>query len=113
MDNFTKVLTAVVVIGLCYYYYNQYKKYKDEQDKLTWPRNVNSCPDYWVKTENGNCKNQFNIGHCPRGSNGLPTPQGEINFNKPHYQGENGKYQKCRWAKRCAASWEGVDNLCA
>ena len=70
------------------------------------PRNVNSCPDYWVKTKNGNCKNQFNIGLCL-------LPQGEINFNEPRYQGENGKYEKCRWARTCEASWEGVDNLCA
>ena len=32
--DISKILTAVVVSGLGYYYYNQYKKYKEEQDKL-------------------------------------------------------------------------------
>lgn len=113
MDNFSKILTVVVVVGLGYYYYNQYKKFQEEQDKLTWPRHINSCPDYWVKTPEGRCRNQFNIGHCPRGSNGLPTPQGTVSFQSNIYKGEAGNYNKCRWAKRCAASWEGIDNLCA
>jgi hypothetical protein len=113
MENFTKILIGAIVIGLAYYYYKQFKNYSDEQDKLTWPREISECPDYWVKTDKGACRNQFNIGHCPRGSNGLTTPQGIVDFNTNVYKGENGNYNKCRWAKRCAASWEGIDNLCA
>ena len=108
-----KILTIAVVVGLGYYYYNQYKKYKEEQNKLTWPRQISECPDYWIKNSDGSCENTFNLGHCPRGSNGLPIPRGKVNFSKAVYQGENGQYNKCRWAKRCETSWEGVDKLCA
>lgn len=113
MDNFTKILIGVVVISLAVYYYRQYKNWSDEQAKLTWPRNMPECPDYWVSTGGGKCKNVFNIGHCPKGRDGLPIPQGEANFSSRVYQGANGNFNKCRWAKRCNNSWEGIDKLCA
>ena len=113
MERFNQILIAVVVIGLGVYYYRQYKNWKDEQDKLTWPRNIQECPDYWVSMGKNKCKNVFNIGHCPRGRTGLPKPQGVVNFSSKIYQGENGNYNKCRWAKGCNNSWEGIDKLCA
>ena len=113
MDNFTKILMAVVVISLGVYYYKQYKNWNDEQSKLTWPRNMPDCPDYWISSGKNKCKNVFNIGHCPRGKDGLPKPQGEVDFGSKIYQGGNGTYNKCRWAKRCSNSWEGIDRLCA
>lgn len=113
MDQFSKILTAVLAIGLAMYYYKQYKNWTDAEAKLTWPRNIQKCPDYWISTGNNKCKNVFNIGHCPRGKNGMATPQGEKSFNSSVYKGTNGDYNKCRWSKGCGSSWEGIDKLCA
>jgi hypothetical protein len=113
MDTFTKILIAAVVISLGLYYYKQYKNWKDEEAKLTWPINTPQCPDYWISTGGNKCKNMFNIGHCPKGKNGLSIPQGEVDFSSKIYQGQDGNYNKCRWAKRCSNSWEGIDRMCA
>uniref|UniRef100_A0A6C0JCP3 CPW-WPC domain-containing protein n=1 Tax=viral metagenome TaxID=1070528 RepID=A0A6C0JCP3_9ZZZZ len=112
MDTFTKVLIIVCVIFLGGYYIYQYRKFLKEQDKLTWPRMLAECPDYWVK-EGNSCKNMFNIGDCPKGKDGLPEVQGTVDFSSEMYKGKKGNYNKCRWAKKCNAPWEGIDKLCA
>ena len=115
MDTTTKTLLLISVGYIIYRYYKNWKEYNAEQAELTWPRKIQPCP-YWVKTNNGICKNMFNIGKCPqtRGTRGQKmVPQGEINFNTSYYTGKDGQMNKCRWAQRCGNSWEGIDKLCA
>ena len=113
MDTFTKILILCSVIVLAGYYINQYRKFLQQQEKLTWPRNISPCPDYWVHEGNNVCKNMYNVGTCPKGNDGVPVVQGSTNFGSKIYTGGDGKYQKCRWAKKCNISWEGIDKLCA
>lgn len=112
MDYFTRVLIIASIVYLGLYYLYQYRKFLKEQEKLTWPRNISPCPDYWVHEGNNVCKNTFNIGRCPN-KNGERVPQGTVDFNSQIYKNDDGNVQKCRWAKRCLSSWEGIDNLCA
>ena len=116
MDITTKSMLFIVLLLIARYYYNNWKAYESEKAKLTWPVKISPCPDYWVKTKDGKCKNMFNIGDCPKkgGSKGAEkVPQGITNFNSKYYTGKPGKVNKCRWAQRCKNSWEGIDNLCA
>ena len=116
MDSFAKIIYLVVILGLGYYYYTQWKKFKEEQDKAVWPPITYECPDYWTSEIRGNkkvCKNTFDLGHCPSNRNGLPISQGTVNFNSDIYTGEDGNYNKCKWAKKCNVSWDGIDGNCA
>ena len=63
MDTTTKTLLLISVGYIIYRYYKNWKEYNAEQAELTWPRKIQPCPDYWVKTNNGKCKNMFNIGN--------------------------------------------------
>jgi|TARA_B110000977_G_C10984369_1_gene457371 hypothetical protein len=116
MDVTTKIMLFIVLLIIGRYYYNNWKSHEAEKAKITWPVKISQCPDYWIKTKEGKCKNMFDIGKCPTStaSKGAEKiPQGSINFNTKYYSGKNGKVNKCRWAQRCKNSWEGIDNLCA
>ena len=113
MDQMTMVFFSLAIAGLTMYYYLQYQAYKKQQDEKTWPENIAECPDYWVNEGNGNCRNIQNIGKCPKKSDGSRENQGVVNFNTATYKGEQGAVNKCRWAKKCHVSWEGVDGNCA
>ena len=53
-------------------------------------------------------------GHCPIGKTGVPVSQGTVDFNKPTYtSSKDGDYNKCKWAKKCSVSWDGIDDKCA
>lgn len=112
MDSFTRTLIILSIVYLGFYYIYQYRKFLKQQALLTWPRNISPCPDYWVHKGNDVCKNTFNIGKCPN-VGGKRVNNGTVEFNSQLYKNDDGLVQKCRWAKRCNASWEGVDNLCA
>ncbi len=113
METFTKVLIAVCVVLLGMYYWRQWKQFKEEQATMTWPRVVSPCPDFWVHNGNNVCKNQFNLGLCPKDNKSMTVPQGTVDFNGNNYKGTDGNLNKCKWAKQCSVSWEGIDNLCA
>ncbi len=114
METFTKVLIGVCVILLGMYYYRQWKQYKEEQASLTWPRVIAPCPDYWIHEGNNKCKNQFNLGTCPKDpKTSMAMIQGSVDFNGNMYKGKDGDIAKCKWAKTCNTTWEGIDNLCA
>ena len=127
MDTFTIILVVLSITFLSYYYYKQYKNWKDEEEKLTWPREYNRCPDYWVHDGHHICKNVNNIGRCPLNRNGKLNKNGDVDFklvsNVPDNnniekldQGMNSDMslmKKCKWSKQCNSTWEGVDKLCA
>ena len=115
MDKFNIVLILGCVIFLIVYYWRQYKKWQKDQEGLTWPRELSSCPDYWTHEGNSICRNIHNLGKCPSGSSG-PIPQGTVDFKSVTGTSNTGSnpalLQKCRWTKRCDSTWEGVDKLC-
>ena len=127
MDRLKTILIVLSICFLTYYYYKQYKNWKDEQSKLTWPREYNRCPDYWVHDGHHICRNVNNIGRCPVGKNRKIINNGKIDFKRVANVSDNNNLQKldkemtnnqslmrkCRWSKICNSSWEGVDKLCA
>tara|TARA_B100001093_G_scaffold452749_1_gene461009 strand:- start:7339 stop:7692 length:354 start_codon:yes stop_codon:yes gene_type:complete len=113
MDQTTMAIFSLAIVGLTMYYYLQYQSYNKEQANKTWPENIADCPDYWVNEGNGNCRNTHNIGKCPKDSKGKRVNQGVMNFDSATYKGDQGAVNKCRWAKKCHVSWEGVDQNCA
>jgi hypothetical protein len=113
MDTFTKVLIGLSVLYIVFYYYIQWRQFKAQQSSITWPVNISNCPDYWIENGSKKCKNVNKIGSCPTAANGALIPKGEVDFNNVIYNGPKGSFNKCRWAKKCGASWEGIDNLCA
>lgn len=112
MDTLTTVLSVIAVLCVALYYYKQYKNYVTEQQKQTWPINISACPDYWVHEGDNKCKNPFGVGQCPKGQDGEAVVGGTQDFSSNLYQGLDGKFEKCKWAKTCNTSWEGIDNLC-
>ena len=127
MDTFTIILISVSVIFVLYYYYNQYKNWKKETTNLTWPLDYNRCPDYWTHDGNHICRNTHNLGKCPRGNNNRLQKNGTIDFKlvtgvrdtgnmnrlDVDMTKKNNLLKKCKWAKQCHTSWEGIDKLCA
>lgn len=111
-------LTVLLVLGavafLVFYYYRQWRNYKEVRDSLTWPRSISNCPDFWVEERKGVCRNVHDLGKCP---NNPQTSQilsnATVDFNGTAYKGPNGPVNKCKWTKLCNVSWEGVDNLCS
>ena len=129
MDKVTAIITILAILFLVIYFYNQYKKWKQIQSKLTWPREYNQCPDYWISESKGVCRNKFNLGKCPSNSAGVLHKNGLVDFtkvvggvstnpnNEQLFNQEMNKHvnlvKKCKWTKQCGSSWEGVDHLCA
>lgn len=105
MDAVSYVLVFLVVLVLGFYYYNQYKNYKKEQDNSTWPRKISVCPDYWSKSGDPKkpniCENRLNI------SSGCDD---EMELDLSKYPNTS---DKCQWSKKCSVPWEGIDTKCA
>ena len=125
MDILTGSLIFIGLIILIFYYYRQYKEWKKSQVALTWPRELAVCPDYWTHEGNHVCRNTFDIGNCPKGIGGL-RKNGTVDmkavsriFGKEGIELDNAMNQeqalksKCKWSKRCNASWEGIEKMCA
>tara|TARA_B110000971_G_C19843341_1_gene423634 strand:- start:42 stop:308 length:267 start_codon:yes stop_codon:yes gene_type:complete len=86
-------------------------KLNEEEKKITWPRVINPCPDYWVRNSEGLCVN--NVGVPVADKPGCKKPK---DFNGPEYQDSDGadgqkhdgSNAKCLWVSQCNQSWEGV-----
>ena len=124
MDTFTTILVTCCVIYLIHYYWRQYKKYKEVKKSLTWPREYTRCPDYWTHEGDHICRNIYNLGKCPEGADGLRL-QATVDMKSigggikgtgtaldKAMAGPETMLKKCRWARKCESSWEGVDKLC-
>ena len=107
MDALSYVLIFLVVLVLGFYYYRQYINYRKEQDSTTWPKKISECPDYWSKSADSSkgsmCENRLNIPTSTSCSN-----MKELDLGQVSSVGE-----KCKWAKGCGVSWEGIDTQCA
>ena len=107
-----KILLVIAIGAIVWHYYKQYKAMQLAGAEATWPVKSPTCPDYWVHEGNNVCKNVFNVGNCPKDGAGMPIPKGTVNFGTKRFTGPNGNAEKCRWAKKCQASWEGIDVEC-
>lgn len=125
MDMLTGVLMFIGFIILAMYYYRQWKAWSKSQANLTWPRELSVCPDYWTHEGAHICRNTFDIGSCPKGIGGL-RKNGTVDMKAvSKVVGKEGAdldnamredislKSKCKWSKKCNASWEGIDKMCA
>jgi len=74
-------------------------KFKEHQ---LFPPEVPPCPDYWTY-EDGKCKNVKDLGN---GSCNSDEP-----FSAKKYQGLKGRKEKCKFAKQCNITWDGLTNV--
>ena len=90
------------------YYYRQYSQkvnQKKDIDKIIRAE----CPDYWMVEGSSKCRNSNKLGKClTQGTEGGLMDFDTDFFNNP----DTGNYAKCRWAKKCHVSWDGVDQIC-
>ncbi len=106
----TAIYTFAVVlfIFILVYYYRQYsKEIKAQQkgDKIIRAE----CPDYWMVEGPAKCRNVNKMGLClTRGQEG-----GLMDFDTDFFKNQQtGNYAKCRGAKKCKVSWDGIDDIC-
>lgn len=107
MQTLYIVVLIIALLGLGGYYYRQYKTYLDEQDKKTWPEYIAPCPDYYVLGRDNKCFDAKNV------RNNKSSSCQNIDFSLKLYTGPEGDLNKCRKAKECGISWEGIDRVCA
>lgn len=109
-----KIEFAIYIFGIflfvcmIIYYYRQYSK-KVSQKKDTNKIIRSECPDYWMVEGPSKCRNSNKLGKCL--TNGVEGGLMDFDtdfFNNP----DTGNYAKCRWAKKCHVSWDGVDQIC-
>ena len=89
------IAIILLIASLTFIGYALYSNKSDQQ----FPPVQATCPDYWT-SHNGKCVNSHNLGQCP----------GPVNFNTPHYQGDQGPCNKSKWAKSCNVTWDGITN---
>jgi len=98
--KFQKIVVIIAIIilvaSLTFIGYALY----NSQHNQEFPPVKAACPDYW-KSIDGKCLNSKDLGQC-----GLEP----MDFNNPHYQGDQGDCNKSKWAKDCNVSWDGITN---
>ena len=110
-DPLTIVLIIFVTVILSYYYYRQFLNWRKQQEDITWPVKIEKCPDYWNVTKSGDCENVLSLPTADCNAGGKPLSS--KSFKGAIYNGEDGNERKCKWAKGCKTSWEGIDGSCA
>ena len=90
------IIGIVVIVSWIMVQYN--KAFTKILKSKSWPPNVNACPDYWEKTQDGKCKNIKKLGSCNLEDDGKDLTK----MNKD---------QKCGWAKSCGVTWDGFCEL--
>lgn len=105
------ILLALAIIGVFVafgvQFYLGFKTIKHENEDFMFPPWPSKCPDYWEVTSDGQCSNVHRIGQCKTNDNDL-----HMDFKDELFNGDQGAYNKCEWAKTCNAPWEGIDALC-
>ncbi len=105
---------AIYIFGIFFFvfilihYYRQFSKQVDASKKNETIIRA-ECPDYWLVEGPSKCRNSNKLGKClTRGTEG-----GLMDFDTDYFNNEEtGNYAKCRWAKKCHVSWDGIDNIC-
>lgn len=98
---FVLKITTVVSVVILYIFLN-----KSGKPETGFPPWKSKCPDLWEIIDNNKCKNVHMIGSCSK------TGDKVMDFNDPVFKTKNTDYFKCKWAKECGVTWEGIDNLC-
>ena len=101
--NFQKkviIVATIILIGLLVFVGYAIQKDKGE---ATFPPVTAECPDYWDSVNN-ECVNTKSLGSC----NLDDSPK---NFDVDIYKGNDGPYEKYKWAKNCKTSWDGITNM--
>jgi hypothetical protein len=89
------------------HYYRQFTSISNKE-KESSTRLTPECPDFWVVEESNKCRNTHKLGKCLTKDNG-----GLMDFNTDYFLNKSsGNYAKCRWAKTCNVSWDGIDHIC-
>ena len=98
-------LIVIVSVLVIYFVYNYYKNKQIKQPEF--PPWKSLCPELWEVVDKNKCKNVNKIGNC------MLERDMVMDFNDPIFKDKKkGNYYKCKWAKECNVSWEGIDNLC-
>ena len=96
--NTLRIAGVILVVSLGIIGYLLY----DAQSNLDYPPSVGQCPDYFTINENNHCVNSM----------GLETSCGEIpDFSTGDFTGNDGAKNKCKWAKECNLTWDGITNV--
>jgi hypothetical protein len=105
---------AIYIVGIFLFlfimihYYRQYSAKVNEEKKADIIVRA-ECPDYWLVEGPSKCRNANKLGKClTKGNDG-----GLMDFNTDYFNNPStGNYAKCRWAKKCHVSWDGIDQIC-
>jgi len=86
-----------------------------EKRKKVFPNEISDCPDYFETLEDGckSLKSYTQLGGTKTGDGTGPagcTNPGKIFKTQPKYTGSNGRIEKCKWAKACGLTWDGISN---
>jgi hypothetical protein len=105
MPDPLQIALSIFVIGfLIFYFSRQFTIWLTNKKSIEWNKNISPCPDYWEK-DGPTCKDTKKLTTI----NGCSP----VSFDAPIYTNSvDGDIQKCMWAKKCGASWDGIDNLC-
>ena len=88
----------LIIVGILMY---------NSRGNINFPPDIGKCPDYWQVNEDGSCQNtnsKFNLGNLGE------TECESKSFNDAKYFSVNGDVEKCKWAKSCDLTWDGITN---
>jgi hypothetical protein len=95
------LIMLLIFIGFFVYIY-----FVSKDPKKKFPPWKSKCPDFWQADGSNRCLNSKKLGYCMVGDDNMMT------FDDPVFKTDKSDYYKCKWAKNCGVSWEGIDNLC-
>lgn len=92
-----------------------------EKRKKVFPNEIGDCPDYFAMGPDGcgTVKTYAQLGGTKPGRSGTgPGSFDDIQCTAPgkafkttaKYTGSNGRVEKCKWAKGCGLTWDGISN---
>ena len=87
-----------------------------EKRKKVFPNEIGDCPDYFAMGPEGckTSKTYAELGGTKSGDAQYDeescTSPGKIFQTLPKYNGSNGRVEKCKWAKACGLTWDGISN---
>jgi len=94
------VAVVILILLLTWVGYGMYQ----HQINARFPPVSSECPDYW-KAKDGKCINIKHLGNCNVGPN-----NNTVDFNSPHFKGDDAICRKASWARRCQVTWNGITN---
>ena len=87
-----------------------------EKRKKVFPNEIGDCPDYFAMGPDGckTVKTYAQLGGTKPGDTGTGpsgcTNPGKIFQTDAKYSGSKGRVEKCKWAKGCGLTWDGISN---